>query len=99
MIMTTTTKLIVRIWLALTSAAAFVFGWGLLAHAPKAEASSQPELAAPAVHDPAAPGVVQLAPVPSLEQLRSGAQVSGAPAPSIRFSTVQSAPRLRTRGS
>jgi hypothetical protein len=100
--MTSTTKLMIRVWLTLTSAGAFLSGWGVLAHAPKAEASSASappgeEIAAASGQTPTQP--IQLAPVPSLEQLRQGAGFSSAPAPAFRFSTRQAAPSLRTRGS
>lgn len=100
--MTYTTKLVIRIWLTLTSTAAFLFGWSVLAHAPKAEASSVPAQAGAETAGPSALApsqLVQLAPVPSLEQLRQGTGIRSTPATVFRFSTAQRAPQLRTRGS
>jgi len=90
------TKVFLRLWVAATSLAALLFGWAVLAHAPK----PAPLLRAQPVSG--SMPAVQLPAIPSLQQLQanspstsSGFSLSYSPAPS----TSASPPRLRTMGS
>jgi len=90
------TKIFLRIWIVLTSLAAFGLGWAALAHSPKpapllgSQASSASSLAA------------QFPPIPSLQQLQPSS-ASTSSGTSLNFSLAPSAnvsaPLLRTMGS
>lgn len=90
------TKVFLRIWITLTSLAAFGLGWAVLAHSPKP---------APLLGSQAASGsslAAQFPPIPSLQQLQasnpsfsSGTILNFTLAPSANVS----APPLRTMGS
>lgn len=77
-----------RIWLTITTLIAFLTGWGLLAHSQKPVPLTSPSALLSSLVIP------ELAPVPSLEQLQQGPQVSlSIP----KFNS--SLPVLRTMGS
>ncbi len=77
-------KLLMRIWLLLTSAALFAGTWIALAHSPKPVAAKTADV----------PAMPSLPPIPSIQDLSLGQQFD--PGPSI---VQRPMTRLRTRGS
>lgn len=81
-------RTLIKIWIALTSLAAFLAGWILLGHSGKpvsASAASQPAQIAP---------LPTLAPIAPLDSNSTGLQPMPAQQPSFQF-----LPRMRTMGS
>jgi hypothetical protein len=82
------TRTALRVWIASTSLAGFLAGWGLLAHAPKP---------APLVTPAPAAAEVSLPPLPTLPALNGGSlQLQQLPSVQQNFGGFS---RLRTRGS
>jgi hypothetical protein len=88
------TKKILRLWITVSSVSAFLFGWVVLAHAPKP--SSLITTPAAVVQQSLAP-LDPLAPLPALDQLQDPS--SSTLIQQGNLSTNIDIPRLRTSGS
>ena len=89
------TKNILRIWISLSSLVLFAIGWIALAHAEKpAPLASQFTSTTTSIIVESVDSV-ELAPVPSLEDLTQTNNLPAISQPTVNFSM----PRLRTRGS
>jgi len=83
-------RIALRVWIASTSLAGFLAGWGLLAHAPKP---------APLVTPAPAAAEVSLPPLPTLPPLNlNGGSLQLQQLPSVK-QNFGGFSRLRTRGS
>ena len=84
------TKNILRIWITVSALVLFGLGWVALAHAQKPA-----PLADQFTNNAATVETVELAPVPSLEDLAGTTNQPAISQPSVNFNM----PRIRTRGS
>lgn len=95
------TKVLIRMWIAITSVLGLIFGWAALAHSQKPVSFTAQADAASTASQAQAVQSVTLEPIPSLNQLASNSVNSQSSftvnnsAPVTNFVT----PRIRTRGS
>ncbi len=92
------TKLGLRVWIGLTSVAAFLFGWMFLAHSPKPAVAASQNAPLPQVQQMQLTPLPTLAPLGSLpSQNNSGQSIQQFP--TFPQNSQSFTPRLRTRGS
>jgi hypothetical protein len=89
-------RTLIKIWIALISMIAFLFGWILFGHSGKpATASASSGSNGNSSTDPLLAPLPTLAPLPPIGGSSSGQQLQSLPQPSFSFP----APSFRTRGS